>query len=428
MVNILRKRGTAIILMLCIITFIIWAMIEPIALRFSDYASSTHSLGQITGLIGMVLFAWTFVLSSRAKWVEDSFDGLDKMYKAHHMIGSLAFVLILFHPILLVVKFIPSDWNLAATYLWPSGSWAVNFGIVALLLMIFLLVLTFYIRMKYEKWRISHQMLGVAYVLAIIHIFMVTTDISRSIPLKVWMIIICLIGLIAHLQVSYLKLGKRFEYTVYSVETNNKFTTIILRPKGNAMKFKSGQFAYIKFNKRGFEERHPFTIAVKQEDKIGFVIKNLGDYTSHVSELESGVTADVEGPYGRFDYTQANKDQIWIAGGIGITPFLSFSNDIPKTKFKHNISLYYCAVNDSELVYWNELNKISETMKNFHVIPFCADKRGRISVDVLERESGILNKAFFICGPPPMMQSLKDALVKRGVKKEDIHREDFSFK
>ncbi len=92
-----------------------------------NYTSPSHTLGQVTGLVGMTLFALTFILSTRAKWIEYLFDGLDKVYPVHAVLGATSFVLLLLHPLFLVMKYIPANIGLAAKYLLPGGLISVDF-------------------------------------------------------------------------------------------------------------------------------------------------------------------------------------------------------------------------------------------------------------------------------------------------------------
>jgi predicted ferric reductase len=426
----------ALVVIFCLITFGIWASMYPLSQRFANYDVASHSLGQITGLIGMVLFALTLVLTTKSKMVENSAGGLDKVYKLHQTTGALAFVFLLFHPLLLVLKYIPGNWAQAAIYLWPSQSWGVNLGIIALTMMIVLLIMTFFVTMKYLDWKLSHKLLGIAFIVAIFHIFLVTTDISRSPYLKLWMFIVSLIGLISYIYGSYLihLLKRKYKYKIVKVEPSGKFTTITLAPVKKEMNYRAGQFAFIRFKTPTEElnETHPFTIAsspgVLPNNQIRFVIKSLGDFTSRLSELKQGTIVKVDGPYGRFDYTQYDNDQLWIAGGVGVTPFLSFSENLQKSNFKKKITLYYCTRDKSEQIYYDELTKIAEIVKNFKVIQFCADEKGQLTAELLDRETSLKNKDIFICGPPPMMHALKAQFIKQGVKKSYIHMEDFGFK
>jgi predicted ferric reductase len=424
--------GNLIILLLLVMTFFIWATILPISLRFSDYSVSTHSLGQITGLIGMALFALSFTLTTRLKIIERLFKGLDSVYKVHHHIGSISLVLLLFHPVLLVIKFIPDNFHQAAVYLWPSGSWAVNFGIVALLSMILLIVLTLYINLKYEKWKFSHRIFGVVFIAACLHIFLVTTDISRSLALRSWMFILCFIGLASHAYGSYIrKIIKQYEYQISEIETINKYHIIHLKPLNRVFSFKPGQFIFINFDARGFDEQHPFTIASSQGKTIRIIIKELGDYTRKISELKTGTKALIEGPYGvaTLDNIKTRKT-IWIAGGIGITPFLSYLNYLKSIKDQDKeIYLFYCTKNKDELIFLKELEEAGKFVKNLNIRTHCSIEKGFINIDVIKSVVKNFNDTTIsICGPKPMIEGLKRQFMNSGVKADKILMEEFNLK
>lgn len=428
-----NKLGNLTIWFISLLTIVIWFIVRQGTPMFLDYDISTHSLGQITGLVGMTLFALTFVLTTRLKFVEDSFGGLDKMYKTHHFIGALAFVLLLFHPLLLVLKFIPSNILQAAVYLWPSGSWAVNFGIVSLLSMILLIVLTLYVNMKYQNWKFSHKWMGLVYLLALFHIFLVTTDISRYFILKEYMVIISAIGASSYLYGSFLRdyLNPPLPYLVSAISERGNITLIELSPQDKKLIFRPGQFVFLKIIDDNLtKEKHPFTIASSPlNDKLLFAIKDLGDYTSSIKNIKKGSKIEIEGPYGRFGISDSNKKQVWIAGGIGITPFLGIIDQIRRTKQKiSKIDLYYCVNNEGEAVFLKEINEQAKSIPNLRIIPWFSSVQGRIDSNQIEKRSPLSDTQFFICGPSEMMHSLSDKLIEKGVKKSDIRMEDFNLK
>ena len=88
---------------------------------------------------------------------------------------------------------------------------------------------------------------------------------------------------------------------------------------------KPGQFAFATSNLT--EGAHPYTIASGWNEKtprITFITKELGDHTSRLrAKLQVGQDLKIEGPYGCFTFDDARVRQIWIGGGIGITPFVA---------------------------------------------------------------------------------------------------------
>jgi predicted ferric reductase len=88
---------------------------------------------------------------------------------------------------------------------------------------------------------------------------------------------------------------------------------------------KPGQFAFATSDSS--EGAHPYTIASSWNDKdrcITFITKELGDHTGRLREnLHVGQEVKIEGPYGCFTFDDDRPHQVWIGGGIGITPFIA---------------------------------------------------------------------------------------------------------
>jgi len=106
MPKIKNNLGWVIFIVLSLVPVVFWYFLKPINARFVSLTTSLTSLGQITGLVGMAMFSLTLVLSARLKFLENYFGGLNKVYIAHHIFGSIAFILLLFHPLILAGKFI----------------------------------------------------------------------------------------------------------------------------------------------------------------------------------------------------------------------------------------------------------------------------------------------------------------------------------
>jgi len=430
-----QNLGILLFIILTIIPVIIWIIYIPLAGRLSDYGEITHSLGQLTGLVGMTLFALTFILSTRLKILEKYFGSMDKVYALHAVIGGTAFILLLSHPIFLVLKFIPDNVTQAMVYLLPSSSLSVNLGIVALLLMIGLIATTLYIQIKYSYWKLSHKFLGLTFIIAIFHIFLVTTDISRSVLLRNYMILICAIGVSSFSYTTFIKrfTSEKYSYTVSSIEhKSNNTITINLKPNERSIEFIPGQFIFIRFFQQGISnEQHPFSVASSpKKHEIRLVIKYLGDFTKDLKNLKAGTLAKIEGPFGRFNYNNySDKSQVWIAGGVGITPYLSMAENIEiNGKLENNITLYYCFKSHEDSIYLEKFEDISNKIKNFDFIAFCSDEKGFLDADHILKDPDDKDKIFFLCGPPPMMNSLKRQLINKGIPVKNIIMEDFSFK
>lgn len=200
-----KHTAQIVMLILIFIPIVIWLFIEPLQYRFFDLNSTTTSLGQLAGLTGMTLFSLNLILSSRLKTIEKLFLGLGQVYKNHKIVGAIAFSLILFHPLLLVIKYLQVSLNSAAMFLIPSQNLANTFGIIALLLLIVLMVFTFYIKLKYRYWKISHKFMTVVFIFALIHMLLVTSDTSRSPLLLDYILILATVGLVGSIRQAFFR-------------------------------------------------------------------------------------------------------------------------------------------------------------------------------------------------------------------------------
>lgn len=134
------------------------------------------------------------------------------------------------------------------------------------------------------------------------------------------------------------------DYQVSSVrEVGQGFTEICLVPLGRPAAFAPGQFAMLFLEGKEGWHRHPFTISSSPQDKVlRFAVKALGDGTSELADIvRPGVPAVIGGPFGRFSHDKGTSTQVWIAGGIGVTPFLSWLRALDAHPLRGRADFFY---------------------------------------------------------------------------------------
>ena len=406
--------------------------LEPIGLRFFDLNSTTTSIGQITGLLGMILFALNLILSNRSIYFDKIFSGLHRFYFIHRWLGAFSFSLLLFHPIFLVVKYVSVSLRSAAIFFLPVQSFALNMGVIGLALMIILLVITLHYKIKYHTWRLSHKFMNLVFVFAIFHVFSISSDISRDNFLRYYILTFSFIGLAFGIYRSFLRkyFNKDYEYAVENVKSlNSDVVELKIKSLSGEMKFNPGQFIFIRFVDNGISsEPHPFSVSSSIFDNnIELVIKSLGDYTSFIKDIKIGTKIMVEGPFGMFfENDNPVGKEVWIAGGVGITPFLSMARSLKEGNY--NVDLYYSVGSNGEAVLISDLEDISNKNKNFHVIPWYSKENGRINAEMIsQRTTNIKDCKIYICGPLNFMRSLKDQFIKININSNQIIFEEFDF-
>jgi predicted ferric reductase len=434
--NIKKYFAWAALIVISFIPAIIWYIFKPEHTGLTLYGDITHSLGQIAGLIGMTMFALTFVLATRLRFIEDAFDGLDKVYIAHRILGGAALVLLVFHPILLVLKYIPENITLAAKYLLPGTHFSINLGIVAILGLIVLLFFTLYTKIKYHRWKMSHRFLGLIFIFAVLHIFLVRNSIARDNIFSgyyIYSLIISAIGILSFFYSLIINntniLGAT--YRIDEIDKQKKGVYgLTLSPLKKPIKFKAGQFVFLRFyNSKISKEAHPFSIACGTNcEKIKVIIKDLGDFTTTLVNLKLRDKVVVFGPYGRFN-NHGMRDQIWVAGGIGITPFIAMSDDLKKG-MSYNVDLYYSVKDEDEFINLKNFENIQNITKGkFRIIPWISSKEGRLNTGIISKKSkGLKGKDFYLCGPQALKDAIKTGLKESGINEDKIHDEEFTFK
>jgi predicted ferric reductase len=205
-------------------------------------------------------------------------------------------------------------------------------------------------------------------------------------------------------------------------------------PMRRGLKFEPGQFVFVSFRAKGISpEWHPFTISSSTADPtLGVTVKSLGKYTEKLAKLAdsvTGVRVKVEGAYGRFEFKNVGgSNQIWVGGGIGITPFLSMARSMATNEAVYNVDLYYSVRTESELVDLDLLQQalVTNARARLRVIPFVTEKQGYLTAKfVNETSAGLAGKEILICGPPPMMAGMRKQFRALGVKNGHIHTEEF---
>lgn len=432
MQSILAKTGWTLLLFFSFVPVVIWYLMPNTAYRYASVEMVTTSLGQVTGLVGLVMFALSLFLSMRHRWFEPFFGGMNNVYIAHHQLGGIAFFLLLLHPLFLVYSYAKTSFAAGFLFLFPGEDWTVNVGIAALLLLMSLLIITYWADLPYQLWRFTHKFLGIALVLGAVHGMMVSSDVSRT-PLLWWyMVGICGLGVIGFVYRSVLGrfLVPRYAYTLQKiVSLGSGIVELHLVPESEHwIHFVPGQFLFITFGSRGGFETHPFSISSAPADSgIRLTVKALDDFTNKLDRYKEHSTVYLEGPYGKFSPVyHPSKSYIWIGGGIGITPFISMARALVGQTI--SIDLYYAVRDESEAVYMNELITLAKDNPLFKIILWTSKTNGRLTgKSVTTYSPDYQSRDIFFCGPPPMMHGLKKQLRELGVNPTRLISEEFSM-
>jgi ferredoxin-NADP reductase len=151
-----------------------------------------------------------------------------------------------------------------------------------------------------------------------------------------------------------------------------------------------------------------------------------------------GMEADVEGPFGSFTlHENVARPAVFLAGGIGITPFHSMISDAAMRNLPHRIVLFYSNRRPEDAAYLEELTEFSATHPSFTFVPTMTGmeksaqgwegERGYVDAAMLSRHipSGTA-PVYYLAGPQGMVLALRDMLTASGVSGDDIRYEEFA--
>ncbi|MBL8588198.1 MAG: ferric reductase-like transmembrane domain-containing protein [Methylobacteriaceae bacterium] len=358
-------RIRAALLGVFLVPTLLWLAADATILSTTQFMPLRNALVQYTGVLAISAMSVAMLLAMRPASLETPLGGLDKMYRLHKWLGVAGLGAAIAH------------W-LAA----QGPKWAVSYGLMrrgarppappidnalvqaladmrglaeglgekAFYLAAILIALALVRSIPYRFVFRTHVALAAVYLVLVFHSVVLMKTGYWTTPLGVTLAALMLSGSVAAL----LSLTRRIGA---DRKVEGRITRLRHWPALKSLEFEidvpkgwpghsAGQFAFVTVDRR--EGAHPFTIASdwRQGDtSLLFIAKALGDHTARLAEqAKVGQTVTVEGPYGRFTFDDPSPRQIWVGGGIGVTPFIArmkvlarrrAAGETPKVDFFH---------------------------------------------------------------------------------------------
>ncbi len=370
-------------------------------------------------------------MATRPPLVERLFGGLDRIYRTHRRVGIAVFILILVH------YFITPDFKglsltsglnkLAAS----MGEYAFYGLVLLLLLSIFKIIPKTKIEIPYHYWRLTHRFIGLLFIMVAFHQTFIKRPYDGTAMLATYLNIFALIGTASYIYTQLFPWLRTRTYEVFDVKRHEGATVISARPTGRPLKARPGQFGFFRVSKPGLREPHPFTIAGMEEGGIvRFAIKPLGDFTTALREnIAVGDRLKLEGGYGRFNHRRGGKKQIWLAGGIGVTPFLAMAGRLNGDEGQ-DIHMVYCVRDRAEAIGLEVFETQAEKLPNFSFTLHDSKTGGRLDAAKLAAASAVdpAGADLWFCGPPPLRKAIEKGLKELGKKPGRVEFELFEFR
>jgi ring-1,2-phenylacetyl-CoA epoxidase subunit PaaE len=212
--------------------------------------------------------------------------------------------------------------------------------------------------------------------------------------------------------------------------------------------YKQGQYLTLKLKHNGEEIRRSYSVCTSPfaEKELRIAIKEVKDgrASTYINrQLKAGEVIEVMTPMGNFHspLSGANKkNYVLFAGGSGITPMMSILKSVLYIEKQSTITLIYANRNEESTIFKNEIEKIAANNKDKVKVVFVYDAPKQATDElhtgiltpaktkaIVEKHvDAKLNNDFFICGPGPMMENVKQVLEELKIEKEKIHIEYFT--
>lgn len=425
-----------------------WLFNAP-AGAFSDgFWPARSALIRYTGVLALGFMSLALILAARPVQFERALGGLDKFYRLHKWFGIAAALLALAHWLLEIAPrwMVRQGW-LAARPRRPAqpadaaagfdffrdlhdvagavGEWAI-YPLLALV------ALALWRGFPYRHFFRVHRLLAPVYLVLAFHGAVLMGPAYWAPPTGPLMALLLAAGSVAAALSLFRRIGQSRK-AVGAIEqldlhAGNAVLDVVVRLSTAWPGHHAGQFAFVDFG--GTEGAHPFTIASawRRDGRLAFSIKGLGDYTRALPEqLFVGQAVTVEGPYGRFDFQGEGGRQLWIAGGVGITPFIAGLQQLADRGRRGPVDLIYSTAAPDDAFIANIRRLAEQAGVGFHLLVTPRD--GLLTFERLAamvpdwREADV-----WFCGPLGFGRALRTAMEAAGLPRGRFHQELFDMR
>jgi ferredoxin-NADP reductase len=183
-----------------------------------------------------------------------------------------------------------------------------------------------------------------------------------------------------------------------------------------------------------------FSIASAPEEETLMITTRVRDtaFKRVLKTMSIGATVTIEGPSGDLILpVDSARPIVFLAGGIGITPFRSMLVHAARQKLPHRIFLFYSNRRPEDTPFLQELRSLEKENHRFTLIATMSEmtdskrpwngKTGQIDSALLSHYlKNAVSPIYYVAGPPGMVQALSETLKKQSVPDADIHAEEFS--
>lgn len=429
---------------------LLWLLANTAVFSAANLMALRYPGIQLTGVLAIGSASVGVLLSLRSRLPERLFGGLDKLYRSHRAFGIAALVFAVAHWALIKA---PGWFGASGGSHRGGGHRAAstigglqhlvqaqrglatslgNWGLYALIALVVIALLSF---IPYRAFYLTHRLIPLVVLVLAFHSAVLFDYAQWLSPIGIVFALLLIGGVVGALISLTGRIGarRRAGGTVTNVHhfRDLKVLHAELEMDSDWPGHAPGQFAFV--HGGTWEGQHPFTIASAwnpADRKISFVTKELGDFTSTLGErAKIGASAKVEGPYGTFTFDDDCPVQIWIAGGVGITPFIARmrQRQAEPGVDPHAVHMFFTSENEHEegLAQLAELAEAAGIAFHFLHTPrdgFLTGERVRAEVPEWSGAS------IWFCGPEAFGEAIRSDFIGQGMSVERYHQELFGWR
>ncbi len=442
-----RTRLVLVFLALPLLIAVLWMLSVPRNAAAGGFWAIRSLAVYCTGFLAIGFLSAGVILAARPVQFEELLGGLDKYYRLHKWFGIAGAILGVLHWLIEILPrsfarwgWLPPRVRGPRPHIDPAAGFdmfrdlreaAVSVAEPTLYAMLALVLIALWKRFPYRLFLRTHRLLSVVFLVLVFHAVILMGRHYWGGPIAPVVGILMAAASLAALASLFHRIGKsrRAAGRIHSIDFHegSGVVEVAIALETAWPSHRPGQFAYIDF--QDGEPPHPFTIssAWHHDGKLRFGIKGLGDYTRVLPErLFPGQHVTIEGPYGRFDF-ESRQRQLWIAGGIGIAPFIAGLEGLTTEDERPQIDLVYSTrQHDDELL--SRLSELADrTGAHLHVLVTPPDPP--LTMQRLEEMVPDWGDSdVWFCGPAGFVDAMRDAMFARGLPPARFHREFFALR
>jgi predicted ferric reductase len=438
-----RRRAAAAVVGLLVVgnaLLITWLWVHGGNLTIHSSGDLLTSIGRLTGLWSAYLALIQVILLARIPALERVV-GFDRLTRWHRWNGHVCIDLVIAHVVFTVWGYALLDKftvgkeirTMLGGGIYP-GMITATVGTALLLAVVGTSLVIVRRRLSYEWWYAVHLMAYAGIALAWFHEIPTGNElVLDQLAADYWrgLFIATLVVLVGFRILAPALAAFRYRLRVADVKEET-FGIVSIRITGrnlDRLRAQPGQFFLWRFlDRRRCWSAHPFSLSAAPDGRsLRITVKALGDHSRRLAGLEPGTRVIAEGPLGVFTEERRRRDKtVLIAGGIGITPIRALLEQM-----HGDAVVLYRVVSSTDLVFRDELEQLAAAgHATVHYV--IGDHHGTGSEllspsHLLELVPDIAERDVFLCGPPAMIDAIRENLRRAHVPRRNVHAERFAL-